>query len=158
MRKNYLISFILLFHASFALGECNKESYYCIDTVLGDLRLLSRNDSGDKYSYIYLNKKLIYKDRADYFSPVPLGFDINESEKKVNKIIIGYYSPFGCLKGIDDYKCHANIMIDLTKSKPIVSNIFSPPIEDSHLSWVSWGEKNSIIVFDDDSRFKYENG
>lgn len=41
----------------------------------------------------------------------------------------------------------------------MISNEFYPPANyDAPLRWVSWGQKNSVIAFDDGSRFKYENG
>ncbi|MBS0969546.1 hypothetical protein JK232_11655 [Nissabacter archeti] len=142
----------------FADELCDPDDYSCYNISLGKVRNLSASESNDGYSYIYLNDKIIYKAKVDLITPDPGAYYLDKKNKKRDKIIFYYYARGNCTQGIDDYKCHANIMIDLTKRKPIVSNIFSPPVDGSHVSWVSWGEKNSIIAFDDDSRFKYENG
>jgi len=142
----------------FAYELCDPDDYSCYNTSLGKVRDLSASESNDGHSYLYLDKKIIYKAKTDYITRDPTEFFFDEKAKKTNKMIFYYYSRSRCTQGVDDYKCHVYLFVDMTKKEPIVSNEFSPPVEDSHVSWVSWGEKNSIIVFDDDSRFKYENG
>ncbi|MBS0969548.1 hypothetical protein JK232_11665 [Nissabacter archeti] len=156
--KYIFLAMIIFPVLSFSKNNCQSDGYSCIKTSAGEIQFISRTDSGDEYSYIYFNGDLIYKDKTDYFIPEPIGFENDNLDTEIIKFVVSYYSFNNCKKGVDDYNCNVNILLDLSSKKPIISNKFSPPSEGSHISWASVGKKNSIIAFDDDSRFKYENG
>ena len=113
------ISKILLlafFSAScFAENDCDKNYYTCHHTSLGDVLTVSASESNDGNSYIYLNDKIIYKAKADYITRDPTEFFFDEKTKKTNKIIFYYYSRSRCTQGVDDYKCHVYLFVDMTK-------------------------------------------
>jgi len=57
------------------------------------------------------------------------------------------------------YRYRAYRLFDFSGKEVVISNEFYPPANyDTPLRWVSWGQKNSVIAFDDGSHFKYENG
>ncbi|WP_237729584.1 hypothetical protein [Lelliottia amnigena] len=59
----------------------------------------------------------------------------------------------------DLYLYRAYRIFDFSGKDIVISNEFYPrEVWNINLDWVSWGKKNSVIAFEDDSRFRYENG
>ncbi|MFC0138833.1 hypothetical protein ACFFJN_01100 [Erwinia mallotivora] len=99
-----------------------------------------------------------------------IGEDVNgdgfvlDKKHNINKLIVYYY--FNTPQYIttdpeygDLYRYRAYRLFDFSGKEVVISNEFYPPADyDAHLKWVSWGQKNSVITFEDGSRFKYENG
>jgi len=142
---------------------CDRYSFPCKKTPLGILLLESNNISGG-YSQITLNGVSIYKQKnADMLSYMDFfgDFELIERNEKyfVSKILISYSKKGACIADEGEvFNCNANMIIDLTGEKPIISNEFFSDTGDSYLSWVSWGKLNSVIVFEDDFKFKYSKG
>ncbi|HBC2003419.1 TPA: hypothetical protein M5M69_005036 [Citrobacter freundii] len=75
------------------------------------------------------------------------------------KTIITYTLNERCLDRIE-YQgfCSISVVLDFSGDKPVISNGFIPDSGNSVIDWVSWGKANAIIVFEDESKFKYMNG
>lgn len=131
----------------------------CISTSLGLLEQKTLSDSNDGYSHLLLNGKEIYKAKASY---IVVGYDndgIFKGKKYyLTKATISYTSDDPCYPDRPSARCGMNAILDLTSGSPIISNEFFSENGESNITWVSWGKDNSIIVIDDELRFKYSNG
>ncbi|MFC3188831.1 hypothetical protein ACFOJF_01545 [Pseudocitrobacter faecalis] len=75
----------------------------------------------------------------------------------MTKTVITFTSLDSCA-GKDYNYCSVSLVLDFSGDKPVISNGFTPDSGNSVIDWVSWGKANSIIMFEDLSRFKYANG
>lgn len=161
MNKNTSINLLILFLIIPAIGlaDCPREdNSRCVNTILGPLIRIPRSHSGDGYSHLTINNQDIYKAKTSYF--VMAEYDIIQKDKKyfVNKGVISYTSDDPCFPEKPASRCGINVVLDLTSGKPVISNTFFSENGESQITWVSWGKANSIIVIDDELRFKYANG
>lgn len=156
--KKHLLTISLFLYTITGFADCNPDALSCINTTQGALEQVTRSHSGDGYSHLMLNGKEIYKSKDSY-----LGMDnynvVQKGKKHViDKIIISFSSNDPCYPDKPSAPCDKNVVLDLTKEKPIISNEFFAYYGPSQITWVSWGRANSIIVIDDYLRFKYANG
>ncbi len=141
------------------LAGCNKEDHYCRLTNLGVLKSTTKAMSSDGYSHLTLNNVGIYKSSAGYISLIydDMGFMKNK-KYYITKTIIETIPKIPChhkeFKGF----CIVSVVLDFSGDKLIISNEFISDTGQDNVDWVSWGKANSIIVFTDGSKFKYENG
>ena len=150
----------LLLLPAISVADCEPVPPRCYHTKLGDLEQISRAHSGDDYSYLTLNGAEIYKAKTDYmtFFYDDAGFFKNK-KYLVTKTIASYtLNEFCTNKEYYGGHCSQSIFLDLSGDKPVISNAFIPDSGNSLIDWVSWGQKNAIIVFEDGSKFKYMNG
>lgn len=159
MNKFSLIALPLFFLSTVAYSECIKDSSRCVNTILGPLEQKTLSDSNDGYSHLSLNGKEIYKAKASY---IVVGYDgdgIFKGKKYyLTKATLSYTSDDPCYPDKPGAHCGMNAILDLTSGRPIISNGFFSEFGESKITWVSWGKANSIIVIDDELRFKYSNG
>ena len=155
-------SLILLFlYPIVGITDCIPNSLRCMNTALGLLEQKTKHDSGDEYSYLTLNGNEIYKAKTSY-----MVIDTGDSdgifkgkEYLITKATISYISDDPCYADKPISHCDMNVILDLTSGNPVLSNeFFSDSGGGSRITWVSWGKANSIIVIDDELRFKYSNG
>ncbi|WP_409311562.1 hypothetical protein [Pectobacterium sp. B1J-3] len=155
--KWFMFFFLLIGHA-YADGGCVEHSRVCKQTKLGVLSVIDSSSGGS--AKIYLNETLIYEAITSYFSFSGDQIFVYDKNKKpmLNKTIMGYSSPTPCVDGIVKLNCNMYIVLDFSQDKLIISNAFYPADTQSNLTWTSWGKKNAVFGFDDDSQFRYENG
>ncbi|WBM71964.1 hypothetical protein OH773_06905 [Buttiauxella sp. WJP83] len=160
MNRFLLIIIASLTYSTVSIAACNSKYQTCEKTTLGLIELKDREDSGDDYSHILLNGREIYKAKADYMVIDTGGSDGVFKNKKylITKATISYVSDDACYSNKIVGHCSMNVVLDLTSGKPVISNEFYADYGPSHITWVSWGKANSIIVIDDYLRFKYANG
>lgn len=153
----FITSFILFLPVMVnAYEQCPKDlddPTSCEDTPLGMLLFVTSQDSRSDFSYIYLNKKEILKEKTAYISSPPVELDFDKKYNTVKTIIS--YSRVDPLRSDDS--C-TNRVMDFSGRDVIISNEFDSNIDCIDISWVSWGTKNSVITFKDGTKFKYENG
>lgn len=146
--------------ASHAFEKCTQRQN-CDNTRLGKLELISSSEL-DEYAYILLNGVEIYQVKASSIvNVVTATADGWISDKKNLRIKMLITYSYTAPKKINDnrYQYNAYVLLDFSGEKVVVSNEFYPPADyDAPLKWVSWGKKNSVIAFNDGSRFRYENG
>ena len=154
MTKYFAPILSLLIFSSTSMADCNSNLSYCYHTKFGD-----------GYSYLTLNGANIYKAKTDYMSFMDddmldddMGFFKN-NKYFTTKTVITYTLNERCLDRID-YQgfCSISVVLDFSGDKPVISNGFTPDSGNSVIDWVSWGKANAIIVFEDESKFKYMNG
>ncbi len=164
MVLRYMVAGIMLLSTtSYAFEHCPPASTQCSDTPLGKLEYIWGKNQSDKQSRILLNGKEIFKNDSDQIGEDLEGWTLN-SENLTSKAIVFY--DFNTPQYIktdpkygDLYRDRAYRLFDFSGKEVVISNEFYPPADyDAPLKWVSWGQKNSVITFDDGSRFKYENG
>lgn len=161
MNKHLLIIFPFLFYPIIGIADCTSNSLRCMNTTLGLLKQKIRSESDDGYSHLTLNGKEIYKAKDDYIVIDTENADYIVKEKKylISKATISYISDDPCYPDKPGSRCAMNVILDLTSGKPLISNWFSSGhAGGSQITWVSWGKANSIIVIDNELRFKYSNG
>lgn len=156
---------ILVSATSFAFEKCPIDSTKCVTTTLGKLEYISGKSENDKQSRILLNGKEIFKNDSNQIGEDPNGDGfVLDKNNNVSKVIVYYFlntqqyiktdPKYG-----DLYRSVAYRLLDFSGKEVVISNEFYPPADyEAPLKWVSWGQKNSVITFDDGSRFKYENG
>ncbi|QJT83621.1 hypothetical protein C0557_00885 [Kosakonia sp. MUSA4] len=155
---------VLVSVSSYSFEKCTQ-GINCENTTLGKLEYIWGQESNDKKSHVTLNGHNILNVDASQIGPESNGDSfILDKNKNVSKIIFIYFlntpryittSP----KYGDMYRYRAYRLFDFSRKEVVISNEFYPPADyDAPLRWVSWGQKNSVIAFDDGSRFKYENG
>jgi len=123
--KFHLMILLLSSPLTVAYGACcDIYSFPCKETSLGIVLLESNKDLNDEYSYITLNGEGIYKIKT---SRIRFNWDCELS--KVNgkyigaKAIISYSKKGGCITEYGEpFDCDANIIIDFTGKKPVISN------------------------------------
>lgn len=143
---------------SYAKDVCNETRNIGKLTKFGVLSVVNTNGL-DRKSKISLNNEVIYEEDTNGFILHGDGDSIFYNGNYVtNKIIVSYSSPTPCVDGIMKFNCNVYIVLDFSKDKVIISNPFYPPGIQSYISWTSWGKKNAVFGFDDDSQFRYENG
>jgi len=160
---NFLLPTFLFLLTPFAMAEndhCNVDTSNCSKTPLGELILRPSYHLKSEYSHIILNDVSIYKAKTSYMTFYWDDELIKKNGKYlVTKAMISYSKDGACITDNDEiFNCEANILIDLTGDNPIISNEFYSETGDSYPSWISWGKLNSVIVFEDDSKFKYSKG
>lgn len=157
MEKIFLI--ICLFLSFSANSSCKSEVDVCYYTKFGNLEQQDLTISNEEYSHITLNGVEIYKTKTDYISFLyeDLGFMKND-KYYVTKTVISSIPKTLCQHNDFRGHCTVSVVLDFSEGKPIISNEFIPDSGQSNIDWVSWGKANSIIVFTDGSKFKYENG
>ena len=156
--------FLMLFCAvSYAFEKCPDSSTQCDNTALGKLEYIWGKGMDDKQSRILLNGMEIFKNDSNQIGGDIEGWTLN-SKNLVSKVVVFYdfntpqfittHPKYG-----DLYRHRAYRLFDFSGKEVVISNEFYPPADyDAPLKWVSWGQKNSVIAFDDGSRFKYEKG
>ncbi|RBP10071.1 hypothetical protein [Pseudocitrobacter faecalis] len=157
MNLNFVILLSLLVTPTISLADCDSE-IYCYHTKFGVLEQISRDTSGDDYSHLRLNGVEIYKAKASYINFIydDTGF-FKKNKYIMTKTVITFTSLDSCA-GKDYNYCSVSLVLDFSGDKPVISNGFTPDSGNSVIDWVSWGKANSIIMFEDLSRFKYANG
>ncbi|MEW7311508.1 hypothetical protein AB1E22_02030 [Buttiauxella gaviniae] len=161
MNKKILSTLLFLALPAISFSDCRLANSDCEITTLGIIELTSKVNSGDGYSHITLNGKDIYKAKTSYMVLNTSNADYSLKEKKylITKAIISYVSDAPCNPDKSTSYCSMNVILDLTSGKPVFSNeFFSESGGGSQITWVSWGKANSIIVIDNELRFKYSNG
>lgn len=166
MVLRYIVAGIMLLSTtSYAFEHCLPDSTQCSDTPLGKLEYIWGKSQSDKQSRILLNGKEIFKNDSNQIGEDPNGDGfVLDKNNNVSKVIVYYFlntqqyiktdPKYG-----DLYRSVAYRLLDFSGKEVVISNEFYPPADyDAPLKWVSWGQKNSVITFDDGSRFKYENG
>ena len=155
--RSIIAGLILVSASSYAFEKCTQRTN-CDNTTLGKLEYIDGNKEKDKQSRILLNGREIFKNYSDQIGADLEGWDLDKENFR-NKIIVFYdlNEPREITKNIYQYRAYR--MFDFSGKEVVISNEFYPPANyDAPLRWVSWGQKNSVISFDDGSRFKYENG
>ena len=154
-----VILFASLGFHGFCVAGCKYEESSCYLTNLGLFEQKEKMISGDEYSHLMLNGKEIFKTKSAYMvlNDDNMGYFKNKQYVTI-KLIISFVSFEPCLHNEYYGYCNKNIIADFSDKKPVFSNIFISDSGNSVINWVSWGKKNAIIVFEDGSRFKYENG
>ena len=161
-----IVAFLVMVSAaSYAFEKCPADSTTCSTTTLGKLEYIWGQGEKDNQSRILLNGTEIFK--SDSYQ---IGEDVNgdgvvlDKNNNISKLIVYYklntqqYVTTDPKYG-DLYRHRAYRLFDFSGQEVVISNEFYPPADyDARLKWVSWGQKNSVITFDDGSRFKYENG
>ncbi len=159
MNRYLLMIFPFLLHSTIGVAACLPGSLECMNTKLGILEQKTKHDSGDEYSYLTLNGKEIYKAKTSYMVINNDDGVFKGKKYLITKATISYVSPDPCYPDKPVSRCAMNAILDFTSGKPIISNeFFSGYAGGSRITWVSWGKANSIIVIDDELRFKYSNG
>lgn len=162
-----LITLFLMFVSavSHAFEKCPADSIMCSTTTLGKLEYIWGKNVKDKQSRILLNGNEIFKNDSKQIDEDVVGDGrVLDKNNNVSKVIV--YYDFNTPQYIrtnpkygDMYRYRAYRLFDFSGKEVVISNEFYPPADyDAPLKWVSWGQKNSVITFDDGSRFKYENG
>jgi hypothetical protein len=149
---------ILMITPILGIADCEVEASHCYLTKLGFLEQQSKAISDDDYSHLTLNSLEIYKAKTDYISFIEDDVGIFKNKKYfMTKTIFTYTSNVSCHH--EEYYgfCSYSVVLDFSGTKPILSDSFTPDSGNSVINWVSWGKKNAIIVFEDGSKFKYEN-
>jgi len=149
----------LLVLPAISMADCSPTTTRCYHTKLGELKKITRAHSGDDYSYLTLNGVEIYKAKTDYMTFVydDAGFFKNK-KYLITKTIAEFTSNVPCTYKEYYGYCSESVVLDFSGDKPVISNAFIPDSGNSLIDWVSWGQKNAIIVFEDGSKFKYMNG
>ncbi len=153
---------ILVSTTSYAFDKCTQRQS-CDNTTLGKLEYVSGRSQSDKQSRILLNGKEIFSSDSGKIGSDIEGWTLDKENHR-SKIIVFY--DFNTPQYIitdpkygDMYRYTAYRLFDFSGKEVVISNEFySPANYDASIDWVSWGAKNSVIAFDDGSRFKYENG
>lgn len=151
--------FILLTFPTICIADCTRESSSCYPTRLGFLEQQSRAESSDDYSHLTLNGVEIYKTKTSYmvFTSDDDGFFKNK-KYFTTKTIFSFIPDEPCRHKEYYGYCHVSVVLDFSGDKPVFSNEFISDSGNSVIDWVSWGKANAIIVFEDESKFKYMNG
>jgi len=154
---NYFVIFLTL--PAVCLAHCTREANSCYPTRLGFLEQQSRATSSDGYSHLYLNGEEIYKSKTDLmtFTYEDSGIFKNK-EYLTTKTIFSFIPDEPCRHKEYYGYCSVSVVLDFSGDKPVISNGFTPDSGNSVIDWVSWGKANAIIVFQDESKFKYEKG
>jgi len=154
----------LLIFPAISMADCSSDSSFCHHTKLGILDQITRVTSGDDYSYLTLNGVNIFKAKTDYISFMDddmldddMGFFKNK-KYFLTKTIATFTSNEPCSDREYSGFCSVSVVLDFSGDKPVISNGFTPDSGNSVIDWVSWGKANAIIVFQDESKFKYEKG
>ncbi|RJT17425.1 hypothetical protein [Buttiauxella izardii] len=159
MKKYLPIMLFLFFYSGVSEANCTHRTLRCINTSLGLLEQKTLSESNDGYSHLSLNGKEIYKAKASY---IVVGYDedgiFKDKKYYLTKATVSYTSDDPCYPDKPGAHCGMNAILDLTSGRPIISNGFFSEFGESKITWVSWGKANSIIVIDDELRFKYSNG
>ena len=161
MNNKTLSTLLFLVIPIMSFADCRSATSDCDSTTLGIIELVSRVNSGDGYSHMTLNGKDIYKAKTSYMVLDTSNANyISQGKKRlITKATISYVSDDPCYADKPISHCDMNVILDLTSGNPVLSNeFFSDSGGGSRITWVSWGKANSIIVIDDELRFKYSNG
>lgn len=158
MNKYSLIIAMSFLYPMTSLAECNPIATLCKNTTLGLLNQVEMVNSGDESSHLLLNGKEIYKAKTSYMVVSNDEGIFKNKKYLITKATISYVSENPCFPEKPASRCGINVVLDLTSRKPVISNNFFSENGESQITWVSWGKANSIIVIDDELRFKYANG
>jgi len=161
-----MVAFLMLVSTvSYAFEKCPEDATTCSITTLGKLEYIWGQEVKDKQSRILLNGVEVFKNDSNQIGEEPNGDGfVLDKNNNISKLVIYYYlntpqyiktdPKYG-----DLYRYVAYRLFDFSGKEVAISNEFYPPADyDALLKWVSWGQKNSVIAFDDGSRFKYEKG
>ena len=157
-----ILLLVLVSAESYAFDKCTQRQS-CDNTTLGKLEYISGSSHNDRQSHVLLNGKEIFKNDSKKIDSDLEGW-VLDKENFRRKLII--FFDFNTPQYIttdpkygDLYRYRAYRLFDFSGKEVVISNEFYPPADyDAPLKWVSWGQKNSVIAFDDGSRFKYEKG
>ena len=155
--RSIIAGLILVSASSYAFEKCTQRTN-CDNTTLGRLEYMWGRNSSDNKSHVLLNGNDIFNNNSSQIGEDVEGWVLDKNNK-TNKVVV--YYRFNEPKQIAEnlYRYRAYRLFDFSGEKVIISNEFYPPADyEAPLRWVSWGQKNSVIAFDDGSRFKYENG
>ncbi|SEL82448.1 hypothetical protein SAMN04487787_12246 [Kosakonia sacchari] len=162
--RSIIAGLILISASSYAFEKCVQRTN-CDNTTLGKLEYIWGQDSSDKKSHVTLNgNNILTVDASQIGRESNMDGFILDKNNNVSKIIFIYFlnTPLYITTDPrygDFYRYRVYRLFDFSAKKVVISNEFYPPANyNAPLRWVSWGQKNSVIAFDDGSRFKYENG
>ncbi|EDX3117334.1 hypothetical protein B6O77_004544 [Salmonella enterica subsp. enterica serovar Mississippi] len=154
---NYV--FMLLIFPAMCIADCTREAGSCYPTRLGFLEQQSRAESSDGYSHLTLNGVEIYRAKTDLMTFIYEDEVIFKSKDYLTTKTIFSFIPDEPCRHKEYYGyCSVSAVLDFSGDKPVISNGFTPDSGNSVIDWVSWGKANAIIVFQDESKFKYEKG
>ncbi|WP_267436476.1 hypothetical protein [Erwinia psidii] len=153
---------LLISTSSYSFEKCIQRTN-CDNTTLGRLEYVDGGKEKDKQSRIFLNGNEIFKNDSYRIGADIEGWTLDKKNYR-SKIIVFYdfntpqYIKTDPTYG-DLYRYRAYRLFNFSGKEVVISNEFYPPADyKAPLRWVSWGQKNSVIAFDDGSRFRYENG
>ena len=154
---NYIFTLLIL--PSMCIADCNLTANVCYPTRPGFLEQQSRAESRDSYSHLTLNGVEIYKSKTNLMTFIYEDAGIFKDEKYLTTKTIFSFIPDEPCRHKEYYGyCSVSVVLDFSGDKPVISNGFTPDSGNSVIDWVSWGKANAIIVFQDESKFKYEKG
>jgi len=140
------------------MAGCGSNSSFCYYTKLGVLDQITRHASNSDYSYLTLNGVKIYNAKTDYMSFDSQSGYFKNKKHIITKAVITFTLNEPCTYREYYGHCSVSVVLDFSGDKPVISNGFTPDSGNSVIDWVSWGKANAIIVFQDESKFKYEKG
>ena len=108
---------------------------------------------------LYLNNDLITTINSNDINEAFSYYDLPHKKGKsklIEKLLISYNSR-DCISENIKFRCQKFRVIDLFRKK-ILSNSFYPPVLNSMLINITWGEEKSKMLFEDKSEFIYEDG
>ena len=158
LRYAMLILFIFS-SMSNAIEKCSSNIIECTNTSLGKLEYDWGGNAADHKSSVLLNGEVIFSNNSLQIGEDVIGDGrVLDGNNKVSKVIV--YYRIDDLHLIDNtFRYKAYRIFDFSGKKVTISNEFYPPANyDAPIKWVSWGQKNSVIAFEDGSRFRYEKG
>ena len=154
---NYLFSFLPL--PAVCMANCTLQANTRYPTRLGFLEQQSGTESDDGYAHLTLNGVEIYKAKTDLMTFIYDDYGVFDNKQYVvTKTIFTFTSFDPCSDREYAGFCSVSVVLDFSGDKPVISNGFTPDSGNSVIDWVSWGKANAIIVFQDESKFKYEKG
>ncbi|MFI3308843.1 hypothetical protein [Ewingella allii] len=157
MLKHHLLILLLAITTFNTKAElsCKLDAVGC-ETIKGKLTsaVIGKDIVG-----IYLNNELITTIKSSDVNEAFSYYDLPHKKGKsklIEKLIISYDST-DCISENVKFRCHKFRVIDLFR-KNILSNSFYPPVLNSLLINITWGEEKSKMMFEDKSEFTYEDG
>ncbi|AFJ48666.1 hypothetical protein [Shimwellia blattae] len=164
--RTIVVFLVMVSFASYAFEKCPANSTKCFTTTPDKIKYIWGKEEKDKQSRVLLNGVEIFKNDSSQIGWDQDGWFYSDDKKTggMSKFVV--YYDFNTPQYIttdpkygDLYRYRAYRIFDFSDDNVVVSNEFYPPADyDAPIKWVSWGQKNAVIAFDDGSRFKYENG
>ncbi|EDV9995361.1 hypothetical protein QE85_004534 [Salmonella enterica subsp. enterica] len=159
MSKTAKYFFMLLIFPTICFADCAREVTSCYLTKLGLLEQRSKEEARDGYSHLILNGVEIYKTKTPFMAFISDDEGVFKNKKYITTKTIFSFIPAEPCRHKEYYGyCRVSVVLDFSGDKPVISNEFISDSGSSVIDWVSWGKANTIIVFEDGSKFKYMNG
>ena len=159
MNRIAILIFTFIIFPATSIASCNLAADSSYPTRLGCLEQQSETESNDGYAHLTLNGVEIYKAKTDLMTFIYDDYGVfNNKKYLVTKTIFTFTSFEPCIDRKYAGFCSVSVVLDFSGDKPVISNGFTPDSGNSVIDWVSWGKANAIIVFQDESKFKYEKG